>query len=1041
MSTSPTRGGSSVSARAVTPSLQLAKLVEFLAGAITPDASATNALPFVSTAGNKVLINLRSPLLRLVQGEAFQAAFIPGAETGFLRDMAIPAKGMTARTGGRLTHASEGATSKAIEKLHTEVSDALDAALANLDLSKLMMPSMDVALKALAESIGEGKPNLPKTATMVPVVFASNDRRAEERSKDIGRVLTAIETVDGSDGLESMLKGIATKLRKDGLDDEVEETLAAIRAQRNRPGSQIREFLDFLDDQALARVRLQVSMRLMEALAAQSTAPGFHAYVERVKQCYEVFGGVKGEALLLDASTVYGQANTSDIAEHLRKAMFYTCLPVWAQWSVQLFETRTEPTKGFATVREVSYRFRVNGDNPMTGKSAFDTRLGKLHEQLFVDISPDRRVRRDMAELVFLHLVTPSSLNEPAPLDVHAEAKRIALELKIEPVETLRKIHASLKARSGVIDGLADELIDLLKSKVNKVVALANNTADKFNVSIHRNIVNWEAVDSIGPKTDILVNAKAGDNSTEWFNHLTISEDAVVPGSLASYFVKTELKERSLCAAGDPTTIAMERDLSMPVLPVRFVPYKWHKTDQQWLPDITDVEPFNTNTGIELQYDLSLLGVKRAKDEHERARSEQFRSASVAAFSVLTYITLWELQRRIRETQPDLGISLIRLQRTGRQQDKAVDADDANTAVYAVSQAVEKALAREGFIKLQGVTTEADGKPDALRWKRRGALHALLGGQALKFQMDGDLDKVALLTYVTRPCDTHPTHADADGYLFLSRTYVAERGEKGSVLKALRMRSRLVENRKDFKSPQPVLEEIARLHEAGFKHVMLLSHHFGNRHIGRAAERHAPHGTLEFLDAAVQRFPEMQLYTLRRDVFPATRLRRRAGSESAFEVVNFKDHQQMYDSVSNDALRSIMPIYTFATLAVVGEESDRPQSGFCTYFFDVEQRITDVEVRETVRQNILGIGAQAAEVRKSLISVLRAIHFMESEKSPPKSTPVLLPVLDPYSWVNPDKRAAAGEIEVMTRRRSGSVLLSLPAVLAHVTKVLHKEAQ
>src|SRR5690606_15008560 len=144
----------------------------------------------------------------------------------------------------------------------------------------------------------------------------------------------------------------------------------------------------------------------------------------------------------------------------------------------------------------------------------------------------------------------------------------------------------------------------------------ANNTADKFNVSIHRNIVNWEAVDSIGPKTDILVSAKAGDSSTEWFNHLTISEDAVVPGSLASYFVKTELKERSLSAVGDPTVIAMERDLSMPVLPVRFVPYKWHKSDQQWRPDITDVEPFNTNTGIELQYDLALLGVKRAKDEH-----------------------------------------------------------------------------------------------------------------------------------------------------------------------------------------------------------------------------------------------------------------------------------------------------------------------------------------------------------------------------------------------------------------------------------------
>jgi hypothetical protein len=252
------------------------------------------------------------------------------------------------------------------------------------------------------------------------------------------------------------------------------------------------------------------------------------------------------------------------------------------------------------------------------------------------------------------------------------------------------------------------------------------------------------------------------------------------------------------------------------------------------------------------------------------------------------------------------------------------------------------------------------------------------------------------------------------------------------------MHSRLVENRKEFRSPQPILEEIRRLQESGFSHVMLLSHHFGNRHIGRAAERHAPHGTLEFLDEAVKRFPEMHLYPLRRDVFPATRLRRRQGNESGFEVVAFKDHQEMYASMGQDVLRSVMPIYTFATLTVVGDDKDRPQSGFCTYFYDVEQRITNVEAAKTAEMNMLGIG-QAAEVRKSLISVLRAVHFVESEK--PSSKSVLLPVLDPFDWANPSKTAASGEVEIMNRRGSRSVLLSLPAVLAHVTKVLHKEAE
>lgn len=738
------------------------------------------------------------------------------------------------------------------------------------------------------------------------------------------------------------------------------------------------------------------SLQVIEHMAAEFRVK---EYVRRVKQCYELFGSPKGEALLLDAATAFGQANNSDFAEHLRKALFYTCLSVWPQWSVQLFETRTEPTQGFATVREVSYRFRVNGNNPATGKSAFDNRMERLRENLVAEVDPNKRVKRDLAELLFLHLVTPKSLANPDTLDVHAEAKRFASQLRVNPRDTVATTLAGLKSRSRAVDDLADELIKVLKSRSNKVVSLANATADKFRISLHKDIVNWEAIDSITPNTDILVKSQTGDNSIAWFSHLTVSEEEVVPGSLASYSVKTELQERALVATGDGNRLAMKRDLTAPLLPVRFIPVRWDKEEQTIVPDLQDDKPFDAGVGVELQYDLSLLKLRvhGQATEQERALREQLRAASVTAFTLLTYVTLYEVQRRLRAQLPDAGIAMLRLQHTGRQLDREADANDGNTAVYAASQAIEKALAREGFIKLQGVTTEASG--GTLQWKRKGALHALLGGQRLQFPLEGSLDKVALVTYVTRPCDSHPAHADADGYIFLSRTYVAERGANGATLKTLYMRSRLVESRKDFKNPQPILEEIARLHELGFKHVMLLSQHFGNRHIGRAAERHAPHGTLEFLDEAVKRFPDVHLYTLRRDVFPATRLRKRDNGESGFEVVNFKDHQEMYESLGNDVLRSVMPIYTFATLAVVGDEGERPQSGFCTYFFDVEQRITDVEVRETVRQNILGIGNEAAEVRKSLVSVLRAIHFMESEKAPVKASPVLLPVLDPYGWV------------------------------------------
>lgn len=1035
MSTVPAKGGSSVYAHSVTPSLNLAKLAELLAKALPPTAaSVQQALPLVTCDGSKLVINTLGVLMRLYGDEEFTQKFVPGTDSGFVRDLLMPARGTTARVGGRLLHGTETVTTKGIENLHSAASTALDEALAGVDLSSLTIDSLDSALQLIANTVDERQPFVPTSAALVPVVFASNDRYADERSNDIGKVLTAIETVEAKDRLEKLCDGIAEKMRREDADDEdIEETVREIMNRRNRPGDQIRAFLEFLDDQALARVRLQVTMGLMDALAAQSNKAGFKAYVSRVRECFEKFASVKGNAVMLDPSLAYGQDNVSDLGEHLRKALFYSCLPVWAEGSAQLFETRTEA----GTQREVSYRFRVNGNNPQTGQPAFVSRMDRLRERLFNGEEARSYVRWDIAELVFLYLVVPNSLDIPTMVDVEVEARRIEEQLKTDPSGTLFALYSSLAERETTMRAIAGELVDLLRNKTNKFVSRTNQMADRFTVSVHRGILNAEALDSLTSKTDIFVKSAQGEDSIAWFEHLTVSQEAVVPGSLMSYVVRTQLKERALSVAGDARTVAMRRDLNQPVLPVRFVPFRWLTAERQWMPDLALEKTFDTGNGVDIQYDLRVLQLSKDKNETQKARSEQLRAASITALALTIYVLLWELQRRVRAAKANTSITMVRLQHSGRKLSREDDAKDPNTAIYAISQALEKALAREGGIKLQGLTT-TEAKTGDLRWKRRGALNALLGGQPMKFCFDGLLDKVALVTYVTRPCDSHPAHMDADGYLFMSRTYVADRTPNGAILQIHSMRSRLVESRKEFKNPQPILEEIARLRAAGYEHVMLLSHHFGNRHIGRAAERHAPHGTLEFLDEAMRRFPELNLYALRRDVFPATRLRTRGATESGFEVVNFKDHQEMYAHMSQDVLRSVMPVYTFATLTVVGDEKGRPQSGFCTYFYDAEQRVTNIEAAKTAEMNILGIG-QNAGVHQSLVSVLRAIHFLESEK--PSARFGLLPVLDPFDWVNPTKTSASGEIEIMSRRGNRSVLLSLPAVLAHVTKVLHKEAK
>lgn len=1035
MSTSNLRGGSRISARDRAPSVNLSKLADLLAKSIQAVGTGAEGLGLVSVSDNKLRINTRGVLGRLLKQPDFEADFAPGDESGFLRDAELPPFGMTAKMGGRLVQGSEAATAKSIKALHDAIDAELDRALQPIDVAELCYDKLEVAMRTMASTIAASVPALPQTATIVPVEFADPARPTAEREHDIGRVLSGIETVDGRDWLQLLLSGIERKLQNDAEDqDDIDEVLTVIQTQSTHPGSQIRRFLEFLEDEAMARVRLQVCMRLMSAVAAQSNKPGFKSYVRRVRECFDAFAGAEGEALTLDVGRVYGVANNVELAQELRKAMFYGCLPVWSEASVQLFERRIDPAQNQPTLREVSYRFRVNGNNPSTGKSAFDSRLDRFYARLLDAPDDSDTIRRPLAEIVFLALVVPDSLNDDVTTKVADDAATIAANLKADPVRTLNSLHTQLLSRRQVMDELAGELIRALRTKSTTLVSAASRSAEKLMVSVHRDIVDWAVVKGLSsPNEDILVKSESGAETIAWFTHVRVS-DSGWPGSIASISVETELQERSLAPTGEATTAHMGKSLDTPVLPVRLIPYAWSKGESAWTPKVPTPGVLDAGRGIEVEYDLRLLTLTKKKDD-EKSRAEQFRSVLVAGLAQLMYMTLWGVVQRAKAKVPGLSMTLLRLQRTGKAGNREADAHDGNTAIYAISQAIEKALTRELPVKLQGLTTENDER-DSIWWKNRGALAALLGGQPVHFKHDGSLTKVAVLSYVTRPCDTHPAFPDADGYLFISRTYVANSKDGKVELRVERMLSRLVENRKNFRAPHLILEEIARLRKNGYHHILMLSHHFGNRHIGRAAERHSPHGSLEFLEEAAARFPDVFLYPLRRDVFPATRLRKRESGESGFEVLRYDAHQRMYLDGALEVLRSLQPVYTFATLHVVGDE-ERPQSGFCTYFFDAEHRLSNFGLKESTRANILGTG-EAQSVRESLVSVLRAIHFMESEKPSDKNR--LLPVLDPFDWATPRTTAGAGEVEVVTRRGGRSILLSLPAVLAHVTKVLHKEA-
>lgn len=1064
----PAAGGSAVRASSAVPAVCLARLLDCLADALAPaEGRKSGSQPLFAFDGARLTVHIPSVIRRLHNSEKFQSAFVAAHGSAFARNLRLPPFGTTARMGGKLAE-DPGALAKAVSKLRNRTAHELDSALQGADLSGLVMESVQAALAQMAQTMRTAMPENPGSAPIVPLSFGEPSRNPGDGAlpHPVARVLTAVETIEDGDLIGALCSGVRSYLRTRDMDEEdIEDACREIRTRAAQAGSQEARFIEFLEDEALARVRLQVTMELMQAVADSSASDGLKEYVARVRACYGLFASPQARAFLeLNPSADYGQASVSDFGEHLRKALFYNCLPLWAQGSAQLYEDRRATATGLHIVREVSYRFRVNGTNPETRQSAFLSRLRLLSERLGL-VWPElaapaqepceqpvgegqvtapasghvgsRPVARDVAELVFLYLVIPGASERLEGMDLPARAELIQRHLRKTPRKTLQLMLERLHSCSATMDRLARELIAQMRRKGERIVLQAARALHRYTVSVHRGVIDWEALHSLLPGSGLLISNALGHEHTLWFKHLSVTSEPVVAASLASFVVKTELTERPLHVRQAARTLPMLRTLTQPMVAMRMIPVARQPKEQCWSRHGALSDAFAAPCGVDILYDCQSLQMPGNAADEDRLDK---RAARIAATTAVLYIALWEVQKRVRAVTPGACISLLRLQDMGRSPDGEEDARDPNTIIYAISHALERALAREGPIKLQGMTIGARSTGDP-RWKISGTLKALVGGRPLQMAADGSLQRAALITYATRPSDSHPSFAGADGHLCMSRTYVWERsGEEHATLRTHGMRSHVIERTEDFGRLQPVFEEISRLRSEGFQHILLLSHHFGTRHIGRAAERHAPHGTLGFLEAVHQSFPDLFLYPLRRDVVPAMRLRLRESAEAGFEVLQFHDHQRMYSiRPSERDSRSVLPIYTFATLAMVtGDDPGRPQSGFCTYFLDQEARLQDLHTAKTAEMNILGLGS-GDSVRASLVSILRGVHFLESEKAPTKRT--LLPVLDPFDWVSPPRNAAAGEVQVFGARRKGKVLLSLPALLAHVTHVLHKDAQ
>ena len=427
---------------------------------------------------------------------------------------------------------------------------------------------------------------------------------------------------------------------------------------------------------------------------------------------------------------------------------------------------------------------------------------------------------------------------------------------------------------------------------------------------------------------------------------------------------------------------------------------------------------------------------RRSQKKVDGEENKQYHAAAVAAFTVLVYCCLWRIIDKLKQGgNHDFTTLMLRLQEQG----KEADENSGDNYVYAAAQTLEAILAEDTNIRMQGIVLENIAKQTKnTQWVKQGIFDALLSAFPLKISTPlppqvPQVEKIGLISYATRPCnDTIYLNPEEKSYLLLSQSYIAtdvKNTFSGYELKAERKQSDIIDSPEQLRKQRLIQEEVLYLQSQGCQHIILLSHSYGSRRFNRTADHNSALTSKEFLADIFRTFPNLNIYTLVRDVFPGTRLQQRGKSEAAFEILQTTDNINFSHSLESIGVRDVIPVYTFATLFAI-QEQQRPQSGFCVYFLAYDRRVEDIAWTERARQHLIN-PEQNSPIHPCLISVLRGLHFIEAERR-------AKPVLDPFPWISPNTVAGAGEVQVLHSRRKGKVYLSYPALLTHISQVLHR---
>jgi len=1046
--------GALLTAQVPEPSVDLATLVEYLADSISPkmDADERERWPLLSWSPQERVLGLNTyGVLRRLRGPVQPRKIL---SQRFIANAPVPRTAQRSHLGGRLAPESEGRLRSAVEKLVRSIDKEIDRLEgAGLDLTSLTATDAKTSLDRIARQLhisNQDRLQGPTRLARTQLTDVADTQRA--RKDEIARYLAAIEQVDGTreSHIDNFLAAAETLLRQAGHPDiTVRAALAQHRQLAVETGKQLYRFFNFLDNEALSRVRLQIGNRMMDAIAAEAASrdqehpnPNLRLLAAYVRRASGLLDAINSQGLPLNVSAVYGNQADFDLRDHARTAGFVYCLPVWPAWMTQMFEEqigRPSSHEG-RVVRELTYRFRVNGDVPESpGDTAYTYRLRRIERQWLrlvgeEDDIPAQRVARSLAELVFLWAVIPTGEHAPASgEDALEAANQLIARLEQGKRSALAEVVGELRQRASIVDRISDALKYLMRAEGTVLTRNSLGRTWIYYVNVLRNIIDMQRV--ANSEHALVCSTSPKQEQIDFLEHLRITSDHGIRDALLSIEVRVRLSEHSLHLSGERATLEMSRRRPEHLTQVIWRPYKVEKSEAfEWVPALgSKDQPWLVPSRVEVQY--SPISLRWPPGKAKSPEDLQLLAATRAAMAVLVYATLWRLlQRGSRASETRPSVSVLRLQQVGRE----ADAFSGEESVYAAAQAIEMLLGRDADLRMQGIVL--DDAPTN-RFKDQGAYAALFAGFPLRIaQPENERPIIGVISFAARPANDHPDLPDVPSQqLVLARTYLATPTAapfRGYEVRCSASRTEIIEP--DESMPPSVEAEISRLYtEEQCRHIILLQHRFGQRRVGS----HAAHSRLRHQDRLLgelaPRFPDAVIYPLVRDTFAATRLRsRRISTEDAFEILRPDEHVMDTTEEGRILRRNYTPVYSLATLHIVGgagAESDKPQSGFCTYFL-LRDNLAPVEVVAQLEANLL---PSTSPVRLSLIAALRSIHYLEAERAiGPK---FVQPVLDPYDWMSPNNTGKVGEVTVFesTRTAHGTVSLSLTALLHLVSKVLH----